>query len=38
MNLKIGLYQKASQHVVNLSFGLLSVAALAIIVLAVFNK
>ena len=34
-NLKIDLYQKASQQVVNLAFGLLSVAALAIIVPAV---
>lgn len=31
-NLKVDLYQKASQQVVNLAFGLLSVAALAIIV------
>ena len=37
-NVRIEAYQKASQQVVNLAFGLLSVAALAIIVPAIVDK
>ena len=37
-NVRIEAYQKSSQQVVNLAFGLLSVAALAIIVPAIVEK
>lgn len=37
-NVRIEAYQQASQQVVNLAFGLLSVAALAMIVPAIIDK